>query len=235
MKKPIYLLLAAALCFGACSKDDAPLPDPAGTATINMMDEDNGATTLGDSPVYLDAAQNFCGSGCLLFDVGEVPGLGYVGDTADYAAGMARLAAIPGHGYLVLDADDICRFPSGTYARRLGGTGYGVYVEKWLTREEQIVGAAVKLYSDRAEAEHLPAWDSRYVRELSSLVAEIELPQGDFEAYSLAEDVIECQFEPDEETGGQKLYISCYRNGLTDNYAVLLREGKVFTRLICEP
>jgi hypothetical protein len=46
--------------FVACSNDDDNTPDdPAGTVTLNMLNENNGMTELGNSDVYINKANNF--------------------------------------------------------------------------------------------------------------------------------------------------------------------------------
>ncbi len=49
------VLALFAIGLTACSKDEGPEPFPAGTATLYMMNEENGRTTLGNSDVYITA------------------------------------------------------------------------------------------------------------------------------------------------------------------------------------
>ena len=46
------------MCFVNCSDDDTP-DDPADTITLNMLNEHNGKTYLGESNVYINEANNF--------------------------------------------------------------------------------------------------------------------------------------------------------------------------------
>ena len=46
------------MCFVNCSDDDTP-DDPADTITLNMLNEHNGKTYLGESKTYINEANNF--------------------------------------------------------------------------------------------------------------------------------------------------------------------------------
>lgn len=48
----IFLLSLCTMCFVNCSDDDTP-EDPADTITLNMLNEHNGKTYLGESNVYI--------------------------------------------------------------------------------------------------------------------------------------------------------------------------------------
>ena len=56
------------MCFVNCSDDDTP-DDPADTITLNMLNEHNGKTYLGESKTYINEANNFVTSSNFISDV----------------------------------------------------------------------------------------------------------------------------------------------------------------------
>ena len=92
-KKLLFQLLFVANVFFAtsCSDDDSvELED---VTTLNMLNEDNGKTYLGNSDIYITDENNFSGSSCLLVELGGANGIGKVvpprvGD------GLVRKAAV---------------------------------------------------------------------------------------------------------------------------------------------
>lgn len=230
MRKGVLILSGLMLLLGsACSKDDEGLrPDPAGTATVNMMDEEHGATLLGSSPVRIDAAHNFYGPGCLLADVGPAAGLGSVGEPA-YEGMSDRLAVIPGHGYVMLDAETLLRFPSGRYAKEVNSTWYRVYVEEWIVREEQTVGAVVKFAPEKAAPTGLPAWEEPV--DIYSTSSRIQLPDGEYEAFSTSVDYVICEITRGAD-GHPELSVGPGPEATAGYYTpVYLRRGDIYTRL----
>lgn len=77
-KKLLFQLLFVANVFFAtsCSDDDSvELED---VTTLNMLNEDNGKTYLGNSDIYITDENNFSGSSCLLVELGGANGIGKV-------------------------------------------------------------------------------------------------------------------------------------------------------------
>ena len=70
----IFLLSLCTMCFVNCSDDDTP-DDPADTITLNMLNEHNGKTYLGESNVYINEANNFITSKNFISDVGNGAGV----------------------------------------------------------------------------------------------------------------------------------------------------------------
>ncbi len=213
----------------ACSKDDEGLrPNPPGTATVNMMDEEHGATQLGSSPVRIDAAHNFYGPGCLLADVGPVAGLGSVGEPAYDGMGN-RIAVIPGHGYGVIDEETLLRFPSGRYAKEVNSVWYRVYVEDWIVREEKTVGAVVKYAPEKADPTGLPAWEEPV--DIYYTSSHIQLSDGEYEAFSSAPDYVTCEITRGAD-GNPELSVGPGPEATPGYYTpVYLRRGDVYTCL----
>ena len=110
-KKLLFQLLFVANVFFAtsCSDDDSvELED---VTTLNMLNEDNGKTYLGNSDIYITDENNFSGSSCLLVELGGANGIGKVvpprvGD------GLVRKAAVlPGCLYQAFNRNSILEFP----------------------------------------------------------------------------------------------------------------------------
>ena len=155
MKK--ILFAAFALCtvaFGACSKDDGGKGDPAGSASLNMMNESNGRTLLGSSDVYVDDAGNFVCSSSVIAYAGRVGGLNGVSVRFD---NLVRSTAVDvGGGYLVYDGESLHEFPSGHIALAAGTTYYRMRVESEImgenasTGKQEMTGVKVVYYADKA-------------------------------------------------------------------------------------
>lgn len=97
----IFLLSLCTMCFVNCSDDDTP-DDPADTITLNMLNEHNGKTYLGESKTYINEANNFVTSSNFISDVGNGAGVG-----ADILPSLTNLthevAVTPGHIYQIFD------------------------------------------------------------------------------------------------------------------------------------
>lgn len=71
----MLLLLFFTFSFTSCNDDD-DTKDPEGTVTLNMLNEENGKTILGESDVYINSSNNFKTSSCYIADAGKASGLG---------------------------------------------------------------------------------------------------------------------------------------------------------------
>ena len=179
-------LLLCTLCFTACSDDDGIDLFPEGTASLRMMNEDNGRTLLGNSDVYITREGNFASDASPLFDMGVCRGIGDI-RLPDFVNMAPAVAVEPGHGYVVCNADYVTRFPSGTYAIAEYSDVYRVYVDSWIRGEEdKITGANVRFLLGKP-AEGMPAWDSMagtiYLVRMTDRIepVRIDLPDGDIE------------------------------------------------------
>lgn len=141
------------MAFGACSKDDGAKGDPAGSASLNMMNESNGRTLLGSLDVYVDDAGNFVCSSSVIAYAGRVGGLNGVSVRFD---NLVRSTAVDvGGGYLVYDGESLHEFPSGHIALAAGTTYYRMRVQSIITGEnaagkQEMTGVKVVYYADRA-------------------------------------------------------------------------------------
>lgn len=188
MKKTTFLtgLLLCALCFTACSDDDGIDLFPEGTASLRMMNEDNGRTLLGNSDVYITREGNFASDASPLFDMGQCRGIGDI-RLPDFVNMAPAVAVEPGHGYVVCNADYVRQFPSGTYAIAEYSDVYRVYVDTWIRdKEDNITGANVRFLLGKP-ANGMPAWDGTagtiyFVRRADRIEpVRIDLPESDIE------------------------------------------------------
>ena len=70
------LLLAAFLLPAFSCSDDDSAPEINNATTLNMLDVENGATRLGNSDIYINAANNFQTNECLIAEIGPSKGIG---------------------------------------------------------------------------------------------------------------------------------------------------------------
>lgn len=202
-------ILAFATSFVACSSDnDDDTPnDPVGTVTLNMLNEDNGQTVLGNSDVYINNANNFYSPSCLLSSLGKKNGLGSVSDIL-LIGGTNTVAVEPGNAYQVFNSAVVKEFPSGKLALSIGSNYYNVFVVSLTKEEEVVIGANVKFVLMDVPGNDLPKLNSN-IGTLNHLNANeheitIELPSSDFEYEATFNNVFN-KFEHKKE--GNKLIV----------------------------
>lgn len=158
-KLMIALSLLAAVQTG-CDKDDLADAFPEGTATLYMMNEENGRTTLGNSDVYITAEGNFRSGQFPIFDVGQKRGISQI-EMPDFVNMTSEVAVRPGHGYVICNASDVISFPSRELAIAEDAAVYRVWVDSWIRDQEKVTGANVRFLLGRPdEKDRLPAWGS---------------------------------------------------------------------------
>lgn len=144
------------MCFLNCSDDDTP-DDPADTITLNMLNEHNGKTYLGESNVYINEANNFITSKNFISDVGNGAGVG-----ANILPSLTNLthevAVTPGHIYQIFDKNTLIDFPSGNRAIQVEASYYQVYVVSKIVNSDMTIGATVKYISVFPNNNELPAY-----------------------------------------------------------------------------
>lgn len=183
------LLLTAALTTAACSDDDTP-DLPAGTVTLNMLDEENGGTELAGSGIRIDAAQNFTTQGgSVLFVTGRAGSLGGV-STRRLETPTQQAAVEPGCGYVAVRPQVLVEFPSGRKAISLDeeydADMIRFRVAAALEKEGKRIGAAVQYVIERPNSYGLPAFGSTVLELDPSWGDErsegvLTLPTSDFE------------------------------------------------------
>lgn len=152
----ISLLSLFTTCFMNCSNDDTP-NDPADTVTLNMLNEHNGKTYLGESGVYINEANNFIASSNFISDVGNGSGAG-----ANILPSLTNLthevAVTPGHLYHIFDKNALIEFPSKTRAIQIEAGYYQAYVVSKILNGDITIGAIVKYISVVPDNNQLPSY-----------------------------------------------------------------------------
>lgn len=194
MKTKTILGICLSLCvwsFAGCGDDEAIDIFPEGTASLRMMNEDNGKTLLGNSDVYITNAGNFTSDQYPLFDVGEKRGIGDI-DMPGFANMAPEVAVQPRHGYVICEANDVRSFPSGKKAIREDASVYRVFVDSWIEdKEGNATGANVYFLLGKPEAdEGIPGWGSEIGWQYDITKGnplELTLPSDDIEVEILSE------------------------------------------------
>ncbi len=221
-----------ALSIVSCGKDEPS--DPAGTVTLNMLDEGNGKTILGKSDVYINNADNFISTSCLLVDLGPKSGLGAAG--APVLTGTAsQMAVEPGHAYQVFGKDLLRRFPSGNYAMSTDDTYYyNVYVVSTTEKDGKVTGAAVKYVEVDTPGYGLPEYNKNigtldHYMYPDGFELRLTLPVSDFE---FEEDFASSRYyELECEKSGRKLIIKLKDFTSSDVFGLYIRIGGSYTRV----
>lgn len=151
----MILLLLFIIGFTSCNDDDAK--DPEGTVTLNMLNEENGKTILGESDVYINSSNNFKTNSCYIADAGEASGL--AGNFQPQLNTLVREAAVvSGHLYQIYDRDMIRSFPSGNLAVHAGSGYYKAYVIKEIKTGTVTTGAMIKYALTYPDPKGLPSY-----------------------------------------------------------------------------
>lgn len=235
MKISKLFLFSAVLVFAAsfvsCSSDDENTPDdPVGTVTLNMLNENNGQTELGNSDVYINSANNFYSSSCMLSSLGKMNGLGSISDIL-LIGGTNTIAVEPGNAYQVFNSGVIKEFPSGKLALSIGSNYYNVYVVSQMKEENVVIGANVKFVLMDVPGNSLPPLNSN-IGTLNHLNANeheitIELPTPDFE-YEASFNNVFNKFEHKKD--GNKLIVKLVEyEGIPQNIGFFIRIKESYT------
>lgn len=232
MKKNLlfqFLLAAFLPAVFSCSDDDS-MPEINNATTLNMLDADNGSTRLGNSDIFINAANNFQTNQCLIAEIGSSKGLGkvvppQVGDGLVYQA-----AVQPGHLYQAFREEAVMHFPSGKSALALAGDYYQFYVDSEIMKEERKIGAVVRFALINPEAGGLPAYDSMIGTTHSGYEEEIvyEFPRDtEFRFDSDVEEI----FRVTTEGGVLKMRLMQTWSDIRGNYMIYARHDKVYTKV----
>ena len=221
----ICLLLLIALGFMGCNNDNTV--EPEGAIALNMLNEDNGKTTLGESGVYLDKSNNFTGRNVFLSDLGPMSNLGFVSDIKALPV-ADKVAATVGHGYLVYAEETRREFPSKNTAFAVGHTYYKMYIESAI---EENKGVRVKYIPVTIPTGVLPEPETDITTGNASWSLDITKFR-DVE-YVVDPDLKHCfDFFVDEADGGSGIYLSIYQVeplGYPATVNLYLRSGDKFS------
>lgn len=144
----------------SCSSDDDMYYDmPDTVIALNMMNESNGDTKLGDSNVYINNADNFTSSS----SSAVIASLGRNGSytAAPMLTQLAKEVAVaPGEFYQVFKDSDIKIFASGKRALSVNASYYNMYVSDWISDESgKHTGAKVSYNIQAVSRGSLPEWN----------------------------------------------------------------------------
>ena len=153
----ISLLSLCTTCFMSCGDDDTP-NDPTDTITLNMLNEHNGKTYLGESGVYINEANNFAASSNFISDVGNGSGVG-VNILPSLTNLTHEVATTPGHIYQIFDKNTLVEFPSENRAIQVEASYYQAYVASRILNGDVTIGAVVKYISVVPDNNGLPAYE----------------------------------------------------------------------------
>lgn len=158
-KKQIITLITPALLFlPACSDNDEP-EIPGNAITLNMMNDDNGETSIGNSDVHINSSNNFISSYCDIVDLGRK---GNFNQNPDLTQIARQMAVTPGNYYQIVLSGDIHNV-AGQRAFPLSGYFYNVYVDSWLyNSDNSICGAKVQYAECTPSTNKLPEWDTTF-------------------------------------------------------------------------
>ena len=225
----LSLLVAFLLPAFSCSNDD-PTPEIDNATTLNMLDAENGKTRLGNSDIYINAANNFETNRCLIVEIGSSKGLGKVVPPQIGEGLVYQVAVMPGHLYQAFKEDAVMRFPSGKQALALAGDYYQFYVDSEIMKEEKRIGAIVRFALINPEAGGLPAYGSMIGTMISGYGDEIvyEFPKGTEFLYDSELDKI---FEISTEGGVLKVSMRVSWTDTRDNYPIYARHNEVYTKV----
>jgi hypothetical protein len=194
-----------------------------------MMNSDNGKTLLGESDIYINDANNFCGSSHYpISDLGNAGGVGT--NEGPLLNNLAKQVAVNvGHLYQVFSYNTLMDFPSGAVAIRTGSSYYRFYVEAPILKDKETVGATVKYILVTASERRLPE-DGTVVGTIYNV--------GEGVSYNLPKDA-ECGWDSDVSDnfdinfsdGKMDITLSAYDSPL-NSYNIYVRLGSVYSCLV---
>ena len=224
------LLLAAFLLPAFSCSDDDSAPEINNATTLYMLDVENGATRLGNSDIYINAANNFQTNECLIAEIGPSKGIGKVISPQVGSSLVYQAAVTPGNLYQAFKQEAVKQFPSGKFALALAGDYYQFHVESEIMKEEKRVGAVIRFALINPEADGLPAYDSTIGTVVNGSKKEIvyEFPKGtEFQYDNSLEDI----FNISTEGGVLKVSMWVAWSDTRGNYTIFARHNEVFTKV----
>ncbi|WP_313381819.1 DUF5036 family protein [Proteiniphilum saccharofermentans] len=150
------IILISAITFISCDKND-DFSDPEGTIMLNMSNEENGKILLGNSDVFIDKANNFSTSECLIASLGNKNGL----VQAPLLKNLGNKVAVgAGNTYQIFRRNALRTFPSGEHALHIESDYYNVSVVSLIKQDDNITGANVKYVLTEVPQYDLPEYDT---------------------------------------------------------------------------
>lgn len=156
----IPILSTISLFMTACSDDDEP-KIPTNAITVNLMNSDNGGTTIGESDVYINSSNNFVSSYCGIIDLGSKGSFNINPNLTQVAR---EVAVTPGNFYQIVLTKDI-REIAGARAFPITGTFYNLYVDSWIYESDKAISGAKVQYAEctpSIDTLILPEWNTSF-------------------------------------------------------------------------
>jgi len=132
----------------SCGDDnDEPQPDadaitiPEDAVYLNMMNESNGKSLLGNTDVYLSDSKNFVSPAESFISNPDKDRFLDTFHSVDQI--FSQMAVTPDNIYQIFPRENIHRFPSGTNALKSASPYINAYIESWIKKGGKIIGAKV--------------------------------------------------------------------------------------------
>ncbi len=151
----ICALFVLSLMFIGCSNDDDNVDEPKETVALNMMNEDNGKTTLANTGTYIDNSNNF-NSGNYWYIVNAGTSSLGTNDLPDLQNATHEAAVQPGHLYYLYNSYNLVHFPSGKIVTSINASYYKIKVDSPIMENNINKGAVVKYVSCYPLSNNLP-------------------------------------------------------------------------------
>lgn len=225
-----YIFILFLLCVVSCSSDDTDEFQDA--VTLNVMNEVNGKTIIGNSDVFLNKNNNFQSESWYIAPAGTLD----KETQPDLISLIREAAAEQNHLYCLYNSGSFITFPSGEKAIYLGSEYYKLVVESNISSNELIQGIKVKYKSIIVSSNKLPAKDTM-IGNMSDAGDKISYNVGNVIEYALGEalsynrDCFEIGLDSGVLTIIQKKPIDKI-HGPYGNYKIFIRSGNVFTSLV---
>ncbi|MDE6287284.1 MAG: DUF5036 family protein, partial [Muribaculaceae bacterium] len=100
MSKSTILFAVFAMLMGLASCNNDEPEKIANTLSLNMMNSENGKTTISGTDVYVNEANNFCSRQFVINDLGPKAGFSTRPDLSQLSN---EVAVIPGHYYQIFE------------------------------------------------------------------------------------------------------------------------------------
>lgn len=234
MKKNVLggLLLVVMLIGGVSCSDDIEV-DLRDVVTLNMTNEDNGKTIIGNSDVYINKANNFQTDTFLIAPLGKTKGIGAVIYPQATEGMVHETEVIPNHLYQVFDEDDVMGFPSGEWAVAVDAVYYQMYVESLIADGTKTTGAKVQFVPVTLYPYGLPHNDYPIGNLTHAGESSYNYLYEDVEYFY--HDSISEVFDVRVMNGNIRLTLKedpTEDNGLRGDYAIYARRDHIYTKLI---
>lgn len=224
-----YSYILFLLCLVSCSSDDTDEFQDA--VTLNVMNEVNGKTFIGNSDVFLNKNNNFQSESWYIAPTGTLDKETH----PDLVSLIREVAAEPNHLYCLYDPESLMTFPSSEQAIFVGSAYYKLLVESNIPSNDLIQGMKVKYKRMIVSDNKLPAKDTM-IGSMANVGDEISYNIGNVAEYAFDEALSYNQDCFDISLSNGVLKIIQKKtidkiHGPYGDYKIFIRSGNVFTSL----